>query len=223
VILDLHCHTRWSFDGTMAPDRLVRAARARGLDGVAVTDHGEIGGAEEARRAAGGDLLVIVGQEIETRSGELLGLFLRERIETDDPIEAIRAIHDQGGVAVLPHPFARTLSIEEAAARELDACEGFNARHAEVPFLEGPEGEARVMPFARRYDLSLTAGSDAHFAREIGRGRTIVPASTLEEARDQILRGNTVLSGRRSGALNRLASVVLRSLRRLAHPEPDRI
>jgi hypothetical protein len=223
MILDLHCHTRWSFDGTMAPDLLVRTARARGLDGIAVTDHGEIGGAEEARRAAGGDLLVIAGQEIETRTGELLGLFLRERIETDDPLEAVRAIHDQGGIAVLPHPFARTLSIEEKVARELDACEGFNARHAEVASLEGPEGEPRVAAFAKRYDLSLTAGSDAHFTREVGRGRTIVPASTLEEARDQILRGNTVLSGRRSGALNRLGSVLLRSLRRLAHPEPDRL
>ncbi len=223
MILDLHSHTRWSFDGAMDPARLVRAARARGLDGIAVTDHGEIGGAEEARRAAGGDLLVVVGEEIETRAGEILGLFLKERIDTEDPIEAIRAIHDQGGIAVLPHPFARTLSIEEKVARELDACEGFNARHAEVASLEGPEGEERVMPFARRYDLSLTAGSDAHFVREVGLARTIVPASTLDEARGQILRGNTVLSGRRSSALNRLASAALRSLRRLAHPEPDRL
>jgi len=223
VILDLHSHTRWSFDGSMDPVRLVRAARARGLDGIAVTDHGEIGGAEEARRAAGGDLLVITGQEIETTAGELMGLFLKERIEADDPIEAIRAIHDQGGIAVLPHPFVRAASIDEAVARALDACEGFNARHAGVPSIEGPEGEERVMPFARRYDLSLTAGSDAHFYREVGRARTIVPASTLEEARGQILRGNTVLSGRRSSPFNRLATAALRSLRRLAHPEPDRI
>ncbi len=223
MILDLHCHTRWSFDGAMDPSRLVRAARARGLDGLAVTDHGEIEGAFETRRAAGNDLLVVIGEEIETRAGELLGLFLREKIETEDPLEAIRAIHDQGGVAVLPHPFARALRIDEEAARALDACEGFNARHSKIPSIEGTEGEDRIMLFARRYDLSLTAGSDAHFPREVGRGRTVVPASTLEEAREQILRGNTVLSGRRSSPFNRLGSVVLRSLRNLARPESDRI
>ena len=82
-------------------------------------------------------------------------------------------------------------------------------------------GEPRVRDFARRFDLSLTAGSDAHFVREIGRGRTVVSAATLEEAREAILKGNTVLSGRRSSPFNLLASAALQSLRRLAHPEPD--
>ncbi len=223
MILDLHVHTRWSFDGFMDPVRLVRTARARGLDGIAVADHGEIGGALEARRAAGGDLLVVVAEEIETSAGELLGLFLQERIEGGDAADVVRAIHDQGGIAVLPHPFAKVPAIDEAVARELDACEGFNARHARVTSVDGPEGEAAVTAFARRHDLALTAGSDAHFCREVGLGRTIVPASTPLEARDQILRGNTVLWGRRSSALNRLASAALRSLRMLAHPEPDRV
>lgn len=222
MILDLHTHTCWSFDGFLDPVRLVRVARARGLDGIAVTDHGEIGGAEEARRAAGGDLLVVVGQEIETRGGELLGLFLRERIVAEDPLEAVGAIHDQGGIAVLPHPFARSCTIDERVARALDACEGFNARHAGVARLEGTGGEDRVMEFARRYGLSLTAGSDAHFAREVGRARTQVTASSEEEVRERILRGDTVLSGRRSSPFNRLATVLWRSWRALRHPEPDR-
>jgi len=204
----------------MDPARVVRVAKARGIDAIAITDHGEIGGALEARNAAGGEILVIVGEEIDTEAGDILGLFLKEKIEAEDPLEAIAAIHAQGGVAVLPHPFSKTASIDDRVARALDACEGFNARHSKVPSIEGTEGEPRVMEFARRFDLSLTAGSDAHFAREIGRARTIVPASTLEEARAAILRGDTVLSGRRSSPFNLLASAALRSLRRLIHPEP---
>lgn len=221
MILDLHNHTSWSFDCSMDPARVVRVARARGLDAIAITDHGEIGGALEAREAAAGSILVIVGEEIDTAAGDILGLFLREKIEAEDPMEAIAAIHAQGGVAVLPHPFSKRASIEDRVARALDACEGFNARHSGVASVEGTEGEPRVREFARRFDLSLTAGSDAHFAREIGRGRTIVPASSLEEAREAILRGETVLSGRRSSPFNLLASAALRSLRRLVHPEPE--
>jgi hypothetical protein len=93
VILDLHNHTRWSFDCSMDPARVIRVAKARGLDAIAITDHGEIGGALEARKAAGGDLLVIIGEEIDTDGGDILGLFLRERIEATDPLEAIEAIH----------------------------------------------------------------------------------------------------------------------------------
>ena len=221
MILDLHNHTRWSFDCAMDPAKVVRTAKARGLDAIAITDHDEIEGAREAERSAGGDILVVVGEEIDTAAGDILGLFLKEKVDTDDPLEAIGAIHDQGGIAVLAHPFAKTTSIEDRVARELDGCEGFNARHAKVPSVEGEGGEPRILEFARRFKLSLTAGSDAHFYREIGRARTVVAASSLEEAREQILCGNTALSGRRSSPFNRLAAAAVRTMRGLIHPEPD--
>jgi predicted metal-dependent phosphoesterase TrpH len=221
VILDLHNHTSWSFDCSVDPARAVRTAKARGLDAIAITDHGEIGGALEARAAAAGEILVIVGEEIDTDAGDILGLFLREKIVTEDAMEAIAAIHAQGGVAVLPHPFSKSASIDDRVARALDACEGFNARHSKIASIEGTEPEPRIAEFAKRFDLSLTAGSDAHFVREIGRGRTIVSAGSLEEAKQAILAGNTVLSGRRSSPFNLLASAALRSLRHLIHPEPD--
>jgi hypothetical protein len=214
MILDLHAHTRWSFDAALDPARVVRVARSRGLDAIAITDHGEIEGAREAARAAGGEILVIVGEEIDTEAGDILGLFLREKIEAKDPLEAIRAIHDQGGIAVLPHPFTKTLSVEERVARALDACEGFNARHSRAVPAAGGTGDERVSAFARAYDLSLTAGSDAHAYREIGRARTVVPATTLEEARQAILRGETALEGRRSGPFDLLARAAGRFFRK---------
>jgi predicted metal-dependent phosphoesterase TrpH len=221
MILDLHNHTRWSFDSSMDPAKVVRVAKARGIDAIAITDHDEIDGAREALKAAGGDIMVILGEEIDTAAGDILGLFLKERIVEHDPLEAIRAIHAQGGLAVLAHPFTKTKSVDDSVARALDGCEGFNARHAELGSYEGSEGEPRVAKFAKDYDLSLTAGSDAHFYRELARARTIVAASTLDEAKEAIRRGNTVLSGRRSSPFNLLASTALRSLKALVHPEPE--
>ena len=124
MILDLHNHTRWSFDCSMDPAKVVRVAKARGLDAIAITDHNEIGGAREAELAANGDILVIVGEEIDTTAGDLLGLFLKEKIEIDDPLEAVAAIHDQGGIAILPHPFSKSPMIDDRLARALDGCEG---------------------------------------------------------------------------------------------------
>jgi predicted metal-dependent phosphoesterase TrpH len=221
MILDLHNHTRWSFDCSMDPAKVVRVAKARGVDAIAITDHDEIEGAREALKAAGGDVLVILGEEIDTAAGDVLGLFLRERIVERNPIEAIRAIHEQGGLAVLAHPFTKSGSVGEDVARALDGCEGFNARHSEPSSYEGADGEPRVAAFAKTYDLSLTAGSDAHFYRELARAKTIVSASSLDEAKEQIRRGNTVLSGRRSSPFNVLASAALRSMKSLIHPEPE--
>jgi predicted metal-dependent phosphoesterase TrpH len=221
MILDLHNHTRWSFDCSMDPAKVVRVARSRGIDAIAITDHDEIEGAREAQRAAGGDILVVIGEEIDTTAGDVLGLFLQEKIATSDPLEAIRAIHDQGGLAILAHPFTKTKSVDDRVARAIDGCEGFNARHSGVPSMEGTEPEPRIASFAKEYDLALTAGSDAHFYRELARARTVVSASTLDEAKEQIRRGNTVLSGRRSSPFNLLATSALRSLRSLIHPEPE--
>lgn len=221
MILDLHNHTKWSFDCSMDPAKVVRTAKARGIDAIAITDHDEIQGAYEARKAAGGDILVIIGEEIDTAAGDILGLWLTEKIVEHDPVAAIRAIHDQGGLAVLAHPFTKSTSVDAGVARLLDGCEGFNARHSELGSYEGAEGEPRVASFAREYDLSLTAGSDAHFYRELARARTVVSATTLDEAKEQVKRGNTVLSGKKSSPFNVLASVALRSMRSLIHPEPD--
>ncbi|MHC4606818.1 MAG: PHP-associated domain-containing protein [Planctomycetota bacterium] len=220
--LDLHCHTSASFDCRMRPAKVLARARAVGLGGIAITDHDTLEGAREAAAIAGGggDLLVIVGEEISTTSGEIIGLFLKEHVATDDPIEAIREIHGQGGVALLPHPFTRSLSIEERVAQELDACEGFNARHAKMRRVDGTRGEEEIVAFAARYGLTTVASSDAHFPWEIGRARTVIPASGAAEVKKALLEGNTVLTGRRSSAVNRLLSTLLKVGRRLAHPEP---
>lgn len=220
--LDLHCHTRYSFDCGMSPRKVVRLARVRGLDAIAITDHNEVAGAYEAREYARQiGIEVIIGEEITTRAGDILGLFLRERIRTYDPFEAIDEIKRQGGIAILPHPFSGRVAIDERVVRKVHGCEGYNARHSKVKELENSAGEPDVVEFARQYQLALTAGSDAHFYADVGRARTIVSASSLEAARQEILAGRTLLSGRRSVAAGRFASAFLRTLRMLLDPVPE--
>ncbi len=177
--VDLHSHTWHSPDGATSPEELVERARRVGLDWIAVTDHGTIEGALEAREIASG--LVIVGEEIRCLCRtEVIGLFLSERIPSRLPIEeVVERIHDQGGVVYAPHPFAYPWRAAAHAWRALgvaDVVEAFNAR----AFL--PVWNRTARRAAERRGLPTGAGSDAHFPQEIGRAYTVMPAfdSALE-------------------------------------------
>jgi len=171
--VDLHSHTSHSHDGHTAPSRLVERARTVGLDRIAVTDHGTIEGALRARDLAPD--LVIVGEEIRCRCRtELIGLFLREAIPQRLPLdETVARIRDQGGVVYAPHPYAyarRPLSRARRALSVADVVEAVNAR----AFL--PLWNRTAERVARSRGIPVAAGSDAHFAFEIGRAFAEMPA-----------------------------------------------
>lgn len=170
--VDLHSHTHHSLDATSAPRELVDRAVEAGLDRIAVTDHGTLDGALEARELAPG--LVIVGQEIRCRDRtELIGLFLRERVPEGRSFrETVERIRGQGGVVYAPHPFAYAWRAGWRAARLLavaDVVEAFNSR----AFL--PRWNRLARYAALRRSLPAAAGSDAHFPWEIGRAWTEMP------------------------------------------------
>lgn len=171
--VDLHSHTGYSQDGHTPPAVLVERAREVGLDRIAVTDHGTIEGALEAREL-GGDL-VIVGEEIRCRCRtELIGLFLEERVPQRLPLEeTVQRIRAQGGVVYAPHPYAYARQALRRARRAMavaDVVEGINAR----AFL--PVWNRAAIRAGRRRGLPVAAGSDAHFAFEIGRAFAEMPA-----------------------------------------------
>lgn len=171
--VDFHTHTWHSLDSWMAPAALVERSRAAGLDRIAVTDHGTIEGALEAR--AIDPVRVIVGQEIRCEGAtELIGLYLHERIPMGLPIHEVRArIHDQGGLVYAPHPYAygrRWHWHAERAIAAADLVEVFNSR----AFL--PYWNRAAMTAARETGLPGLAGSDAHFPWELGRAHTYLPA-----------------------------------------------
>ena len=172
VIADLHLHTSWSHDCSIGVDELLDHAEAHGLGAIAVTDHNVFGGALEAvERARGRRLIVIPGEEVKTaEQGEVIGLFLREEIPRGmsfgDTVAAIRA---QGGLVYLPHPFDRMHSIPDPATlhrhlAEIDVLEVYNARLLFEAYNE------EALRFARKYNLTPGAGSDAHVLAGVGTG-----------------------------------------------------
>lgn len=171
--VDLHLHTRHSPDAAIRPDELVERAVEAGLDRIAVTDHGEVDGALEAR--ARHPDRVIVGEEVRCACRtEVIGLFLSRRIPDGLALEeTVERIRDQGGVVYVPHPYAYAWSATARAARALplaDVVEVANAR----AFL--PWWNRRAARAARDRGLPGCAGSDAHFPREMGRAFTRMPA-----------------------------------------------
>ncbi|MCG8467558.1 MAG: PHP domain-containing protein [Gemmatimonadetes bacterium] len=188
VQVDLHTHTNHSLDGHASPAELVERARLARLDRIAVTDHGTIEGAFRARELD--PELVIVGEEIRCACRtELIGLFLSEEIPMRLPLEeVVDRIREQGGLIYAPHPFAYALEPRRRAERALgvaDVVEAINAR----AFLPWWNRAARRAAEAR--GIPCAAGSDAHFAHEVGRARTLMPAfgsvdefaSAIQEAR----------------------------------------
>ena len=108
AFIDLHCHTRASFDSTAKPADVARAAHARGLTHLVVSDHDRIDGALAARDAAPAGLTVIVGEEVKTTDGDLICAYLRSAIPPGlSPEETIAAAREQGGLVGIPHPFDR--------------------------------------------------------------------------------------------------------------------
>lgn len=164
---DFHIHSSYSMDCEMSPKKIISRCLETGINCIAITDHGSIEGALEIKRLA--PFPVIIGEEILTPDGEIMGLFLKETIPSGISVEqAIASIKAQGGLVCLPHPFDTFRGIRldrqrlEELGPQLDLIELFNARS---PFLRAA---SKARTFARKHDLPGTAGSDSHTPGEIG-------------------------------------------------------
>lgn len=158
----------WSGDSTTTPEEFAAAVAASGLDVVCITDHNAIAGAVELEDRL--DARVIVGEELRTASGEIIGLFLTDRIPMGvGPVDAAKAIRDQGGVVYVPHPFdPMRRNLSEAALYELaekdliDAIEVLNAKTSLASL------NRRAAEFAAEFGIVGGAGSDGHVPDALG-------------------------------------------------------
>jgi len=183
VFADFHAHMRFSRDSVLTEERLIRAAMERGLTHIAVTNHNNVEGAIAVRdtaREMGVDdrLTVILGEEVTTADGEIVGLFLQRTIPRGlSADETADEIHAQGGLVSIPHPFDpfRSSHIREvpltrlAEAGKIDAVEVFNSR---VTF---QRHNLRAAEFAARYELPGIACSDSHAAFEVAMSFNALP------------------------------------------------
>jgi predicted metal-dependent phosphoesterase TrpH len=179
---DLHIHSKYSYDSLLSPKMILKVAKKRGLDGIAITDHNTIlGGLATKKENHDPDFEVLIGAEIKTEYGEIIGLHLNKEINTRDFFEVIDEIKLQGGYSVLAHPYRQNFSPEKIV-EYVDFIEIFNARSSN---LENEKSHELV----KKNSKKITAGSDAHSSIEIGRGVCIVESGHL------ILESHSVLYG----------------------------
>jgi predicted metal-dependent phosphoesterase TrpH len=226
---DLHIHSLAS-DGVSRVTEILDAAAARELDVIAITDHERIDAALAARAMAverGDPFDVVVGEEVTTRGGHLLALFIEERIA---PLRSLRwtiaAIHELGGIAIPAHPLVpyplcaqgwvlRALLADPDPRVHPDAIEAFN------PTTLGRPWHGRVVRFAAAHNLPTVGNSDAHAADQVGRGWTTFPGSTAGDLRAAIGARTTEYHGEFHGHGSMVATFgqQLRKYRRDAHAE----
>jgi len=168
IRVDCHSHTMWSGDCTTTPEELLEAVESSGIDVLCITDHNVVAGAQAMIDHL--PCRVVVGEELRVGQGEIIGLFLQERIPTGVSItEAARRIRDQGGVVYIPHPFdplrncLRPHEIDELVEAGLvDAMEGRNSKTS----LESLNQQA--CDYAEANGLIIGGGSDAHVPDALG-------------------------------------------------------
>jgi predicted metal-dependent phosphoesterase TrpH len=193
---DMHIHSIAS-DGTASVAEILDyVEHATDLDLIAIADHERVEAAIECQRLArerSSRVEVVVGEEVTTRSGHVLGLFLQARLERGLRVETtVAEIHEQGGLAIVPHPFsAFTLGMRKHAILRVhysrdplvywDALEGYN------PSTAGRFGRAATIRLAAELGLPLVGNSDAHALECIGDGQTHFPGSTAEDYRRAVL------------------------------------
>ena len=209
---DLHLHTRYSPDGTLGVQDIVRIARKRGLDGIAITDHDTIRGGLDALKLKPEGIDIICGCEVNTDRGDVIGLFLTEEIKARDHVAVIEEIHAQGGVVIVPHPFdslrGSAFWLSDRDAPLIDAVEVINARCV------FRRSNAAADRYADRYALAKTGSSDAHFGAEIGNACTLIDENA--DLREAILGKRTLAFGKTSSPLFHLRTKALLMERRIA-------
>jgi predicted metal-dependent phosphoesterase TrpH len=169
---DFHAHSHYSRDSVINPRTFIDGCLRKGISCVAVTDHNEIEGAfviEKLVREQGAPLKVVIGEEVKTAEGEIIGLFLKDWVPRDlSPEETVRAIHEQGGMAIIPHPydiFRRSVIKPDALERvkeQVDAIEGFNCRN----IMQRHDDRAKAL--AHGVKKPMTVGTDSHSPWELG-------------------------------------------------------
>ncbi|MFZ2658166.1 MAG: PHP domain-containing protein [Victivallales bacterium] len=167
IRLDMQVHSYHSYDSFSSPEAIAEAARENGLDGFSITDHNVFRVDYARLRQKYPGLIMIPGMEIGTELGDILLYFITKEIRTRKAEEAIDLAHEQGGIAVLAHPYHRRhYDYPEVILKKLDGIETRNSHNI--------ENSKSADELGRKCGKCVTGGSDAHFLFEIGNGFTLV-------------------------------------------------
>jgi predicted metal-dependent phosphoesterase TrpH len=201
---DLHIHSLASDGVSSVTEILDQAQNRAGLDVIAITDHERIDAAQAARamaQARGMRLEVIVGEEVTTRGGHVVALFITERIRPWGSLRStVARIHEQGGLAIIAHPLVpyplcasgrsiRRLLDDPDPIYHPDGIEAFN------PTTAGMRWGAKAPAFVAATGVAAVAGSDAHRAEHVGQALTTFEGTSTDDLRQAILNRTTAWEG----------------------------
>jgi predicted metal-dependent phosphoesterase TrpH len=205
---DFHIHSKYSMDSKTTLEQIIQTCQRKGLNCIALSDHGSIEGALKIKQIA--PFYVIVAEEILTDRGEIMGMFLKEKVPSHLSLEeSIRRIKNQGGLLCAQHPFdkvradALKMEVMQEIAGEIDVVEAFNARTL------FKDSSRMANDFAREHHLPCTAGSDAHASYEIGNAYVEMPEFNDKESFLKALTQGKI-HGHRTNPLARVSSVLAR-------------
>lgn len=191
--VDFHIHSKYSYDSILSPSKLIRVARKMGLNGIAITDHDTIRGSMEAKKIGDESIFVVIGSEIKTDSGDIIGLFLSDDIKKKDFAGVIDEIRAQDGIVVLPHPYKREGDGVEKLGQKVELIEVKNGRLT-------PYKNEMAEKLAKSLNKPMIGSSDAHISIEIGCVKTLFKeeVSSEEELRKMILSSDRTVVGKES-------------------------
>jgi len=175
--LDLHIHSKYSDDGIGDPENIIKSAKKRGLDGLAITDHNTVKGGLIAEKNAPKDFIVIPGIEVSTSDGHILGLNVRQDIPKSLSVEeTVEHIKDVSGIAIVPHLFRNMSGIKieklKKIKNKIPAIEVFNSCSL-------PKTNLKMAKAAKKFNLGGTGGSDSHDLLYAGYAYTMVKRNTF--------------------------------------------
>lgn len=196
---DFHIHTKYSYDSILEPKVLVQHALRKGINILAITDHDTVQGSfavlKEVKQR-GNKIFVVPGIEVKTSGGNIIGIFIREEIKSRQIFEVIDSVKDQGGLTVLSRPYRRGRKPRKEILSKIDLIEVFNGRATE-------QENRLALGLVEKTYKGIVAGSDAHFAFELGRVSIKLPfyPSSIDEdkIRKTLLNpSNLIIEGKES-------------------------
>ncbi|MDI3483746.1 MAG: hypothetical protein PWQ74_333 [Methanobacteriaceae archaeon] len=215
MILDPHIHSIYSGDAKGTPRQIIKRAIFVGLDAIAIADHDTIQGSRVAEKEAKDfkGIIVVPAMEISTSKGHILALGIQDEIKKGvTPQEAVDKIHEQGGVAIVPHPFVRYreglfVNIQDL---KVDGIETLNSR-----YIFG-YSNWRARKFAKERNLPMIGSSDAHFIAAIGTCFTQVDSEpNTDDILAAIKKGKTRPRGDRTPLHLILKEVINKKIKRI--------
>ena len=202
--IDPHCHTNYS-DGISTIKEIALEAKKKGLDAIAITDHNSTQGWPDAIKASKElNFPIILGDEINSKQGEIIGLFLKEKIDGKhkEAEYVMKEIKKQGGLVVIPHPFYKGFGFKEDLTKYLELIDAIEVLNAKRPN-KGPDKIA--LEFAIKHNLAVTGGSDSHFYKTVGNAYTECEGKTIKDFKQAILNKETKAKGKKSNIIYALA------------------